>query len=189
MKIAIASGKGGTGKTTVATNLALAASSNGIDVAYMDCDVEEPNGALFLKPEFYNEIPVEVSVPEIDYAKCDGCGKCGEICQFNAIAVMLKKVFLFPELCHGCAGCWLVCPTGAITEARRATGRLEMGSAGKIKFIHGLLNVGEAMSPPVIRGVKAHAPHSAFLIIDSPPGTSCPVIESVSGTDYVILVT
>ena len=189
MKIAIASGKGGTGKTTVATNLALAASDEGMDVAYMDCDVEEPNGALFLKPEFDDEMPVEVSVPEIDDAKCVGCGKCGEICQFNAIAVMLKKVFLFPELCHGCAGCWLVCPTGAIAEARRATGRLEMGSAGKIKFIHGLLNVGEAMSPPVIRGVKSHAPQCDLLIIDSPPGTSCPVIESVRGADYVILVT
>lgn len=189
MKIAIASGKGGTGKTTVATNLALAASSNGIDVAYMDCDVEEPNGGLFLKPVIDDEIPVEVSVPKIDNARCIGCGNCGEICNFNAIVVMAKNVLLFPELCHACAGCWLVCPNGAISEAKRITGKVETGFAGKIKFIHGLLNVGEAMSPPVIRGVKRLAPKSDLLIIDSPPGTSCPVIESVRGSDYVLLVT
>ncbi len=189
MRIAIASGKGGTGKTTVATNLALAASGKGIDVAYMDCDVEEPNGALFLKPCMDRSAQVNVSVPEIDNAKCVICGICAKICKFNAIAVLGKKVLIFPELCHGCAGCWLVCPAGALSEARRATGRLEIGHAGKIKFVHGLLNVGEAMSPPVIRGVKAQAPDCDLLIVDSPPGTSCPVIESVRGSDYVVLVT
>jgi len=189
MKIAVASGKGGTGKTTVAVNLALAASARGMDTVYMDCDVEEPNGALFLKPEIDEEIQVQVSVPSIEQAKCTGCRQCSKICQFNAIINMGGKVLLFPELCHGCAGCWLVCPTGALSETKRVTGKLESGRAGKIKFIQGLLNVGEAMSPPVIRELKKHAPESDMLILDSPPGTSCPVIECVRDSDYVLLVT
>lgn len=189
MKIAVASGKGGTGKTTVATNLALAASARGLDTIYMDCDVEEPNGALFLKPVIDKEIQVTVSVPVLDAEKCNGCRQCSKICQFNAIINLGKKVMLFPELCHGCAGCWLVCPTVAITEGKRVTGKLSGGYAGKIKFIQGLLNIGEAMSPPVIREVKKYAHESDILIIDSPPGTSCPVIESIRGVDYVLLVT
>ena len=189
MKIAVASGKGGTGKTTVATNLALAASARGLDTVYMDCDVEEPNGALFLKPEIDKEIQVEVSIPVLDGEKCTGCRQCSKICQFNAIINLGRKVMIFPELCHGCAGCWLVCPTGAITEGKRVTGKLSGGYAGKIKFIQGLLNIGEAMSPPVIREVKKYAHETDILIIDSPPGTSCPVIESIKGADYVLLVT
>ena len=189
MKIAIASGKGGTGKTTVATNLALVASRDGRSVAYLDCDVEEPNGALFLKPHFSETRPVEVSIPEVDTGKCTACGKCGQICQYSAIVVMKENVLVFPELCHGCAGCWLVCPTGAIAESHRQTGQLELGQAGKVRFIQGLLNIGEVMSPPVIGAVKAAAPGVDFLVVDSPPGTSCPVIESVRGADYVLLVT
>ena len=159
MKIAIASGKGGTGKTTVATNLALAAVAKNMATVYVDCDVEEPNGALFLNPEFDNKCDVKVSVPKIDSEKCSGCGKCGEVCQFNAIAALGKNVLIFPELCHGCAGCWLVCPTNALTETKRATGELQTGHAGNIKFIQGLLNIGEAMSPPVIREVKKIDPN------------------------------
>ncbi|MFA7185895.1 MAG: ATP-binding protein [Victivallales bacterium] len=189
MKIAIASGKGGTGKTTVATNLALAATAKGLDTVYMDCDVEEPNGALFLKPKITQTEDVNVTVPAIDNSKCTACGQCSKICQFNAIVILGKRAMVFPELCHGCAGCWLVCPTGAITESKRATGTLEIGHAGKLQFIQGLLNVGEAMSPPVIRDVKAHAPEADILIIDSPPGSSCPVVESVRGSDYLLLVT
>jgi len=189
MKIAIASGKGGTGKTTIATNLALAASGRGIDTVYMDCDVEEPNGALFLKPDITDELPTRASVPSIEEAKCVGCRQCGKICQFNAIANIGKTTLIFPELCHGCAGCWLVCPSGAISETRRDTGKLEIGHAGKLKFIQGMLNIGEAMSPPVIREVKKYAPDANIMIIDSPPGTSCPVIESVLGSDFVLLVT
>ncbi len=189
MKIAIASGKGGTGKTTVATNLALAAVAKNQAVVYVDCDVEEPNGALFLKPEIDNEQDVEVSVPKIDVKKCIGCGKCGEICQFNAIAALGKNVLIFPELCHGCAGCWLVCPSNAITESKRVTGKLQSGHAGNIKFIQGLLNIGEAMSPPVIREVKKSVPVSELVIIDAPPGTSCPVIETVRDADFLLLVT
>ena len=189
MKIAVASGKGGTGKTTVATNLALVASQEGRSVAYLDCDVEEPNGALFLKPQINETRPVEVSIPKVDSSKCTACGQCGQICQYSAIVVMKEDVLVFPELCHGCAGCWLVCPTGAIAESHRQTGQLELGQAGEVQFIQGLLNIGEVMSPPVIGAVKAAAPDVDFLVVDSPPGTSCPVIESVRGADFVLLVT
>jgi len=189
MKIAVASGKGGTGKTTVATNLAHVASQDGRTVGYLDCDVEEPNGALFLKPEITEKRPVNVSIPEVDSEKCNGCGKCGEICQYSAIVVVKGKVLVFPELCHGCGGCWLVCPTGAIAQSYRRTGELELGRTGKIRFVQGSLDVGQAMSPPVIAAVKAAAPDADLLVLDSPPGTSCPVIESVRDADFVLLVT
>jgi len=189
MKIAISSGKGGTGKTTVATNLAVTAARAGRSVGYLDCDVEEPNGFLFLKPQIEETRPVNVSIPKVDAEKCNGCGQCGRICQYSAIVVMDKKVLVFPELCHGCGGCWLVCPTGAITESYRQTGQLELGKTGDVRCVQGLLNIGEAMSPPVIEAVKAAAPEVDFLVIDSPPGTSCPVIESVRASDFVLLVT
>ncbi len=189
MIIAVSSGKGGTGKTTVATNLAVTASRAGRTVGYLDCDVEEPNGALFLKPQVSETRPVNVSIPKLDPDKCNGCGQCGKICQYSAIIAMNKQVLIFPELCHGCAGCWLVCPTGAITESHRQTGQLELGLAGGVHCVGGLLNIGEAMSPPVIAAVKDAAPDVEFLVIDSPPGTSCPVIESVRGSDFVLLVT
>ena len=189
MRIAVSSGKGGTGKTTVATNLAVTAARKGRRVGYLDCDVEEPNGALFLKPQVTDTSPVKVSIPEVDQGKCTGCGQCGRICQYSAIVAMQDTVLLFPELCHGCAGCWLVCPSGAITETHRETGRLDQGIAGEVQWVQGLLNIGEIMSPPVIAAVKEAAPMADHLIIDSPPGTSCPVIESVRGSDFVLLVT
>ncbi len=189
MRIAVSSGKGGTGKTTVATNLAVTASRAGRSVAYLDCDVEEPNGALFLKPRVTETRPVTVSIPEVDADKCNGCGQCGKICQYSAIVAMGEKVLVFPELCHGCAGCWLVCPTGAITEVCRQTGQLDLGVAGDVHWVQGLLNIGEVMSPPVISAVKGAAPDVDVLVIDSPPGTSCPVIESVRDSDFVLLVT
>jgi len=189
MRIAVASGKGGTGKTTVATNLAYVASGNGRSVTYVDCDVEEPNGHIFLKPQFESSTPVGTLIPKVDDAKCTHCGKCGEICQYSAIAALEKAVLVFAELCHGCGGCSLVCPTGAISEVLHETGTVEVGSAGAVRFVHGLLNVGEPMSPPVIRAVKAAAPAGDLVILDVPPGTSCPVIESVRGADFVILVT
>lgn len=189
MRIAIASGKGGTGKTTMATNLAVTASRAGRSVGYLDCDVEEPNGALFLKPQVTETRPVNVSIPKVDLDKCNGCGQCGKICQYSAIVAMNKEVLVFPELCHGCAGCWLVCPTGAITESHRQTGQLELGMAGDVQWVQGLLNIGEVMSPPVIAAVKDAAPDVDFLVIDAPPGTSCPVIESVRDSDLVLLVT
>ena len=189
MRIAIASGKGGTGKTTVATNLACVASRNGRSVAYLDCDVEEPNGHIFLKPQFTSTTGVGVMIPKVDEDKCTHCGKCGEICQYSAIVSAGKAVLVFAELCHGCGGCSLVCAPGAITEVLHETGKVQVGSAGPVAFVHGLLNVGQPMSPPVIKAVKAAAPAVDVVIIDVPPGTSCPVIESVRGCDFVLLVT
>jgi MinD superfamily P-loop ATPase len=189
MKIAVASGKGGTGKTTVATNLAYVASHNGQSAAYLDCDVEEPNGHIFLKPVITSSKPVGNLIPTVDEEKCIYCGKCGEICQYSAIVCIKEKILVYPELCHACGGCSLVCPAEAITEISREMGKLETGQAGPIRFVQGLLNIGEAMSPPVIKAVKAFAPETDLVIVDAPPGTSCPVIESVRGCDLVLLVT
>jgi MinD superfamily P-loop ATPase len=189
MKVAIASGKGGTGKTTVAVNLAYAVSQNGQSVAYLDCDVEEPNGHIFMKPQVTNSIPIGNLVPQIDDLKCVHCGMCGEICQYSAIVCIGEKVLTYPSLCHACGGCTLVCPTKAISETLREMGQLETGQAGKVAFVQGCLNIGEAMSPPLIKAVKAAAPNVDLVIIDSPPGTSCPVIESVRDADMVLLVT
>jgi MinD superfamily P-loop ATPase len=188
MIISIASGKGGTGKTTVAINLALALSDSQ-SLKFLDCDVEEPNAYFFLKPELSQKIPVSIPVPEINEKKCDFCGKCAEICEYNALAVLKDTVLVFAELCHGCGGCTLLCPKKAITEKDRQIGIMEIGSTGKITFIHGKLNIGEAMSPPLIREVKKQINPSDTVIIDAPPGTSCPVIESVKGSDFSLLVT
>ena len=187
--VTIASGKGGTGKTTVATNLACVAARAGRSVAYLDCDVEAPNGHVFLKPALDRSSPVGTLIPEVDEAKCTYCGACGEICQYSAIVSMEPVVLVFPELCHGCGGCSLVCPCEAITEVLHETGKIEIGSAGAIGFVHGLLKVGQAMSPPVIKAVKAACPAADLVVLDAPPGTSCPVVESVRGSDYVVLVT
>ncbi|MFP4106156.1 MAG: ATP-binding protein [Phycisphaerae bacterium] len=189
MRIAVSSGKGGTGKTTVATNLAFVAAGPARSVAYLDCDVEEPNGAIFLKPDFDGERPVEAVFPEVDSDLCTACGRCGEICQYSAIVLVNGTVLTFPELCHGCGGCGRVCPSGAITERTRAIGKLQFGRAGDIRFIQGLLDIGQAMSPPVIRAVKAAGLQADLVISDCPPGTSCPVIEAMRGNDYVLLVT
>jgi len=189
MRIAVASGKGGTGKTTVATNLAHVASLNGQRVAYVDCDVEEPNGHLFLRPQITSRGAAVRLVPKVDPAECTQCGLCGEICQYSAIVLVGRTVLVYPELCHACGGCVLVCPSGAIREHPREVGRLEAGHAGGIAFVHGLLNIGEAMSPPLIRQVKQAMPDAEVVLIDAPPGTSCPVIESVRGADFVLLVT
>jgi len=204
MRIAVASGKGGTGKTTVAVNLAVSAARVGLRAAYVDCDVEEPNGHIYLKPEKGLSLPVAVDVPDIDGALCTVCGKCGEICEFRAIAVLGDRVMVFPELCHGCDGCFLVCPTGAIGRGKRLAGRVETGVSriasneggrpeprenGEISFVQGILKVKEAMSLPVIREVKKMMPDRDIVIVDCPPGNSCPMVESVRGADRVILVT
>jgi MinD superfamily P-loop ATPase len=189
MRVTIASGKGGTGKTTVAVSLAAAAAGRGVDTVYADCDVEEPNGAIFLRPEITRVSHVDVAVPKIDPEKCSACGLCGGICRFSALVLLGKKPLFFPELCHSCGGCALVCPAGAITETKRLVGKVSSGHSGRIKFIQGLLNVREAMATPVIRAVKRSAPKAEFVINDAPPGASCPMIESARGSDYILLVT
>ncbi|MGD9058424.1 MAG: ATP-binding protein [Desulfobacterales bacterium] len=186
MIISIASGKGGTGKTTVATNLAR---SIGANVQLLDCDVEEPNAHLFINPSFAGSETVSMPVPEVDEEKCTYCGKCAEICQFKAIAVVNENVLIFEELCHSCGGCWEVCPEGAIVQGGRELGVIQKGYSNGIEFIHGRLRVGEAMSPPLIKKVRAYQNPGKLTIIDAPPGTSCPVIASMKDTDFVLLVT
>jgi len=189
MKIAIASGKGGTGKTTVATNLAQVAAAHGRTVAYLDCDVEEPNGHLFLKPQIVREEPINKLIPVVDQERCTHCGLCSKACRYGAIACVGQKTLIFTELCHACGGCLLVCPEGAIREVPKPIGRLRTGASGPVQFVEGVLNVGEAMSPPAIRAVKGSAPDVELTVLDCPPGTSCPVIESVRGCDLLLLVT
>jgi len=189
-KIAIASGKGGTGKTTVATNLIAQVALSGERVAYGDCDVEEPNGHLFLRPEIATSKPFSVATPRVVKERCTGCGRCGEVCVYSAIVVINKQVLTFPELCHSCGGCWLACPEDAIEQGAREVGVVETGRAfEKIGFVQGRLRIGEAMAPPLIRAVKRTAPEATLQVFDAPPGTSCPVIQTVRDADYVILVT
>lgn len=186
MKIAIASGKGGTGKTTVAVALALSAPG---PVRLLDCDVEEPNCHIFLKPEIQRSESVGILVPSVDEAKCNSCGECGKICQYHAIVSLKTKPLVFPELCHGCGGCAKVCPTGAIKEVEREIGVVEEGTRNGVAFVQGRLNIGHPMSPPLIRAVKRRATDDCLNIIDCPPGTSCPVIAAVKDSDFVLLVT
>ncbi|RLI05890.1 (4Fe-4S)-binding protein [Candidatus Bathyarchaeota archaeon] len=185
MIISVASGKGGTGKTTVAVNLALALENSQL----LDCDVEEPNVHIFLKPTIEETKPVYVPVPKIDEKLCDYCKKCSEFCEYNAIVVVAKKVMVFTELCHGCGGCVLVCPKKAITEEKRELGVIKKGFSGDLKVVYGELTVGEPRAVPVIDEVKKEASLDRIVVIDVPPGTSCPVVASINGSDYCILVT
>ncbi|MBW2555190.1 MAG: ATP-binding protein [Deltaproteobacteria bacterium] len=185
MIISVASGKGGTGKTIISTSLALSLG----EVQFLDCDVEEPNGHIFLKPQINERLSVGTPVPEVDETKCNFCGKCAQICEFNAIVVIKKKVLFFPELCHGCGGCSYICPENAIKEVEREIGVIEKGRSGNIDFSHGILNVGEPMAPPLIKQVKGLITNNKDVIIDASPGTSCPVVETVKGSDFCLLVT
>lgn len=195
MIVAVASGKGGTGKTTVAVSLALSLSHQ--RPLLVDCDVEEPNAALFLDPVVQERREVGRPVPEVDPEACTGCGRCAEVCQYHAIAVVGKGrsggVLVFPELCHGCGSCAFQCPTGAIREVMNPMGVLERGWAGPVEFAQGTLRVGEAMAAPVIRQLKEWVvPSDAWdrpVILDAPPGTSCSVVETIRGADFVLLVT
>ena len=186
MIISIASGKGGTGKTTVATNLALSLGSN---VQLLDCDVEQPNAHLFIHPVFDCTDTVTTPVPEIDMDKCTLCGKCAGICEYKAIVVVAETVLAFDELCHSCGGCMAVCPEKAITEKGRELGVIQKGHRNGIEFLHGKLRVGEAMSPPLIKAVLSYRDPAKPTIVDAPPGTSCPVIEAMKPADFVLLVT
>jgi MinD superfamily P-loop ATPase len=188
MIISVASGKGGTGKTLIATSLALSL-KNSHNVQLLDCDVEEPNDYIFMKPVINHQETVSIPVPEIDKENCDFCGQCGKVCVYKAIAVWGKQVMTFAQLCHGCGACSYVCPKKAIREQPRAIGVVESGYSEEISFVHGKLNVGEAMSPPVIRKVKSLINSEGISIIDSPPGTSCPVFTAVKNSDFCLLVT
>ena len=185
MKIAVASGKGGTGKTTVSVSLARCLEQ----VQFLDCDVEEPNAALFLRPDIRERVDVTIAVPQIDETRCTHCRKCAEVCAFNALVILADKVLLFPELCHGCGACSFICPEGAVREQARPIGVVERGTAGPVDFVQGILNVGEPMAPPIIKQVQARWRDTGTVILDAPPGTSCPMIETVRAVDFCVLVT
>jgi len=229
MIITVASGKGGTGKTTVAVSLALSITADRQDLAdkrsvdpaqsesvnpanplFLDCDVEEPNAALFLRPAIQERREVGQMIPEVDLEKCTYCGHCAEVCQYHAIAVVGEQVLVFPELCHGCGSCSLNCPTGAIHEVLDVIGTVERGWAGPVEFAQGTMNVGEPMAVPIIRQLKQWAippdastgrspersrrrlggtPGDRPVILDASPGTACPVVESMRGADFVLMVT
>jgi len=191
MKIAVASGKGGTGKTTVAASLTAVWPT---PLIAMDLDVEAPNLGLFLSPEFTGQRQAYMEVPEVDESRCNYCRACAEICQFKAISVFPQVVMTFPEMCHGCGGCLAVCPEGALRPGRRLLGDISWGMAGANAYLEGRLRVGEAMSPPLMRQVKQRlgemlAEKPADVIIDAPPGVSCPAINAVMDADVIVLVT
>jgi MinD superfamily P-loop ATPase len=185
MIISIASGKGGTGKTTVAVGLALSLKG----AQFIDSDVEEPNAHIFIKPTIKEVENVDVMVPEVDYNSCNFCGKCAEFCQYNAIFVSEEQVLIFPDLCHNCGGCEIVCPEKAIREYKKSIGRIERGKANGIEFLHGVLDIAQLSAVPVIKRLKNYIQEDKTVIIDSPPGTSCTMIESIEGSDFCILVT
>lgn len=186
MIISVASGKGGTGKTTVSTNLAASLDRK---LRLLDCDVEEPNIHLFIKPENLESTIEYTFVPLIDESTCTGCGECAKLCEFNALAVIGKKVLVFPELCHSCLGCQMICPEDAISDGKRELGTIETGTWRDISFSYGRLRVGEAMSPPLISRVQSLIQPDELVIVDAPPGTSCPAIAAMKDSDFVLLVT
>lgn len=185
MIISVASGKGGTGKTIIATSLALSVLE---DVQLLDCDVEEPNAEIFIKPRINNKESAMVFVPQIDANKCVLCGRCARMCAFNAIAIIPNNVLIFQELCHSCGVCQYFCSTKAISEIKKELGIIEIGQKNHIQFIKGQLNIAEAIPIPIIKAVKKHIVHDKLVIIDAPPGTSCPMIESTKNSDFCLLV-
>lgn len=185
MIVSVASGKGGTGKTSVAVNLALSIGN----VQFLDCDVEEPNAHLLLHPEIKRTEPVYTFIPKINEALCNHCGECSQFCQFNALFTSAEKTLVFPELCHSCGGCAIVCSTKAITWEKHRIGALKFGYIGGLKLVYGELEVGKPLTVPVIRAVKNQMCNAENVILDSPPGASCPFVETVRGSDFCILVT
>ncbi len=194
MRLAIASGKGGTGKTFVATNLAWTLDSLGCEVTYVDADVEEPNGHFFLQPRRREEVRYKVQVPALRDGTCSGCGACQEACAFNAIISLKDRVMVFPELCHSCGACLLVCQERALIEVPREVGTITRAWSGDIRFFSGLLDIGEVRAPALIEGVMTMLsadPEGAgrLALLDSPPGTSCSAMSVVRQADLVLLVT
>lgn len=185
MKIAVLSGKGGAGKTLTAVNLAAAAGQ----AVYIDCDVEEPNGRLFLKPQDVRATEVTTALPEFDPEKCTGCRTCVDFCRFHALVYIKDKPKVFAEVCHSCGGCSLVCPDQAVTEREKVIGRVETGHHGETRVVTGILNLGEASGVPVIQeALKEAEGQNVPVLIDCPPGSACPVVESISDADFCILV-
>lgn len=186
MIIAVLSGKGGTGKTLVSVNLASAAGAS----TYIDCDVEEPNGHLFFKPENVQEENVSVLIPVLDDERCDGCRKCVDFCRFNALAFIRNKPIVFEEVCHSCGGCMLVCPTNALSEKEKVIGKVQKGQSEQVKVYTGILNIGEASGVPIIKRLLSGSSldENKLTVIDCPPGSSCIVMESIKDADYCVLV-
>jgi MinD superfamily P-loop ATPase len=188
MRITVASGKGGTGKTTVSVCLALSLVER-TPVQLIDCDVEEPNAHFFLNCPTTNTVPVSVSIPEVDRESCTACRTCVEVCQFNALALIKDEVLVFPQLCHSCSGCWHFCPEQAISEGFREIGSIKTCRNERVQLVYGTLDIGEPMSPPLIRKVQEKIDEAKTVVIDSPPGTTCPMMVTVQKADYCVLVT
>ena len=192
MRLAVLSGKGGTGKTTVAVNLALGWAPDR-KTTYVDYDVEEPNGFIFLRPQIQNSSTVFLPYPEIN-GECTLCGKCSEACQYHALAVIGGQVLVFPELCHGCGTCGIVCPVGAVDEVKRPLGQIDEGERDGVQCLQGVLKEGESLAGPVIRGLRHREKDFStqaeeVIVADCPPGSSCSVIHSAEGSDLALLVT
>lgn len=186
MRIAVLSGKGGTGKTLVSVNLAAAAKTS----TYIDCDVEEPNGYLFFKPEGIQEEEISVRIPKVNNDKCNGCRKCVDFCNFNALAYIKDKLIVFEDVCHSCGGCIILCPERALTEKEKVIGKIQKGSSGQVEIYTGILDTGEASGIPIIKNllVDRKPKGDIMTFIDCPPGSACIVMESIKDADYCILV-
>jgi MinD superfamily P-loop ATPase len=185
MIVSVASGKGGTGKTSVAVNMALSVGN----VQLLDCDVEEPNAHLLLHPDLDRMEPVYSLIPFVNEELCSHCGECSKFCQYNAIFATSEKNLVFPDLCHSCGGCALVCPKKAISLEKHRIGALKFGSVGDLALVYWELEIGKPMAVPVIKAVKNQIKEGKDVILDSPPGTSCPFVETVRGSDFCVLVT
>ena len=186
MRIAVLSGKGGTGKTLVSVNLAAIAKAS----TYIDCDVEEPNGHLFFKPEEIQEEEISVKIPKVNNELCNGCRKCVDFCKFNALAYIKNKLIVFDEVCHSCDGCIMLCPEKALTEKEKLIGKVQKGTSDEVTIYTGILNTGEASGIPIIKKLLAEENLKANkqTFIDCPPGSACIVMESIKDADYCILV-
>lgn len=189
MKVVVTSGKGGTGKTILAANLAYVAEKEKFDVQYLDADVDEPNGHIFFKPIFQKKESVDLLIPEVDANKCTLCGKCSDICEFKAIIKIADKIITFPELCHGCGACSLVCEPKAIKEIPFNVGEIETAQINNLEFVQGKMGIGKSSTSTIIKELKRKINLNSLSFLDSPPGTACPVVESLRNMDYVVLVT